>query len=378
MLGDCYAISQDLKDYVSSSPSKLHSICSYMAMFPPSVPSYFIERYTDEGDVVLDPFSGRGTTALEACIHSRIGIGNDKNPLAYVLTFAKVMTPSLGRIYSKIEELQSEYENGKGDIDISSESWEIRMLFSNYTLRQLLFLKENLDWETRSIDAFITAMTLGILHGDSKGYLSISMPNTFSMSPNYVRNYIKKHGLIKPKRDVFELLRKKVERCYDKPSARGKAYRSDARSLSKIRSESVRLLMTSPPYTRVIRYGAFNWIRLWFLGKNAKEVDKKLLCSQSLRIYQEFMTGVLEETMRVLRSDGTAVFVIGDVRKRETEQIDNLAEFVWENCAKPLGFELKEPIREDVIRDNEKVSKIWGETKGRATKIDRILVLSKN
>ncbi len=378
MLDDQALISQEWKNPDSGSHSKLHTMCSYMAMFPPSVPSHFIEKYTDQNDVVLDPFSGRGTTPLEACMHNRMGIGNDRNPLAYVLTFAKVMTPSLGRINSTIDALQSEYESAESGIDISSEDWFIRMLFSNYTLRQLLFLKENLNWETQNIDAFVTAMTLGILHGGSEGYLSVSMPNTFSMSPNYVQNYIRTHGLVKPKRDIFELLRKKVGRCYDKPPARGKAYRSDARSLSKIKSDSVRLLMTSPPYTRVIRYGAFNWIRLWFLGKNAKEVDKKLLCSQSLPVYKEFMTGVLEESMRVLRSDGTAVFVIGDVRKRENEEIINLADFVWKNCAQPLGFKLKEPILEDVIRDSEKVSKIWGKTRGRATKIDRILVLSKN
>lgn len=379
MLGDQANASSNLDGSHFASPSKLHTICSYMAMFPPSVPRHYIEKYSDEKDIVLDPFSGRGTTPLEACMQNRIGIGNDRNPLAYVLTFAKVRAPSIGRVYSKIDRLQSEYDSMKENIDISNESWEVRMLFNDYTLRQLLFLKENLEWETQNVDAFVAAMTLGILHGGSGGYLSISMPNTFSMSPNYVKNYIHSHGLVKPQRDVFELLRKKMERCYDKPPARGRAYRSDARSLSKIRSDSVRLLMTSPPYTRVIRYGAFNWIRLWFLGKNAKEVDRKLLCSQSLPIYRNFMTGVLEETMRVLKSDGTAVFVIGDVRDRESENIKDLAQDIWENCAQPLGFKLKEPIKADVIRDEEKVSKIWGEAKkGRATKIDRILVLEKN
>ena len=243
MLGDQAGVLSDLGGPNVASPSKLHTICSYMAMFPPSVPRHYIEKYTDERDVVLDPFSGRGTTPLEACMHNRIGIGNDRNPLAYVLTFAKVMAPSIGRVYSKIDKLQSEYESLKENIDLSKESWKVRMLFNDYTLRQLLFLKENLEWETQNVDAFVTAMTLGILHGGSEGYLSISMPNTFSMSPNYVQNYIQKHGLEKPRRDVFELLRKKIDRCYDKPPTRGRAYRSDARRLSKIKSESVRLLM---------------------------------------------------------------------------------------------------------------------------------------
>src|SRR3990167_677677 len=107
----------------SDSPSKLHTVCSYMAMFPPSVPRHYIKEYTAEKDIVLDPFSGRGTTPLEACMHNRVGIGSDRNPLAYVLTFAKVRAPSIGRVYSKIDILQSEYESLKEKIDISNESW---------------------------------------------------------------------------------------------------------------------------------------------------------------------------------------------------------------------------------------------------------------
>jgi len=70
--------------------------------------------------------------------------------------------------------------------------------------------------------------------------------------------------------------------------------------------------------------------------------------------------------------------IISAIRNICRENIKNLAQDIWENCAQPLGFKLKEPIKADVIRDDEKVSKIWGETKGRATKIDRILVLKKS
>lgn len=64
----------------------LHSLCSYFAMFPPHVPRVFIEWLTKSGDVVYDPFSGRGTAPLEACRLGRVGVGSDANPLAYVLT----------------------------------------------------------------------------------------------------------------------------------------------------------------------------------------------------------------------------------------------------------------------------------------------------
>ncbi len=68
----------------------LHPMCSYLASFPAALPHAFIARYTRPGDVVLDPFSGRGTAPLQALAEGRIGVGNDLNPLAYALTAAKL------------------------------------------------------------------------------------------------------------------------------------------------------------------------------------------------------------------------------------------------------------------------------------------------
>lgn len=355
--------------------NNLHTICSYMAMFPPSIPHHFIDKYSNPGERVLDPFSGRGTAPLEACCMGRYGIGNDKNPLAYVLTFAKTNTPQKGRILSRLVAL--EQASKIQSMETEEVDWQVRMIFSNHTLQQLLFLRQELKWTHSNVDAFITAMVLGIIHGNSEGYLSLSMPNTFSMSPNYVKNYIEKNGLEKPERDVFKLLRRKLERCYQRPTVQGKTYNRDARTLGWIDDDSIDLVVTSPPYTRVIRYGAFNWIRLWFLGEDAREVDSQLLCTQSLPKYLDFMTEALEEMHRVVKPGGHVVLVIGDVRDKTTDIDLNLAHEVWKGSAEPIGFTLKENIK-DGFDQNAKVSRIWGEEKkGRATKVDRILVLQR-
>ena len=44
----------------------LHSMCSYMGSFPAGLPRYFIEQFSEPGDVVLDPFAGSGTTLIAA------------------------------------------------------------------------------------------------------------------------------------------------------------------------------------------------------------------------------------------------------------------------------------------------------------------------
>lgn len=363
------------KELPKNMNNQLHTICSYMAMFPPSLPHYFIEKYSKEGNIVLDPFSGRGTTILEACLMNRIGVGNDKNPLAFLLTRAKANVPYSGRILARLGKLEKNFFSS--NISIANEDQNIKMIYSDSTLKQLVFLKRNLNWKISNVDAFIAALLLGTMHGNSEGYLSLSMPNTFSMAPNYVRKYIREHDLQKPDRNCFEILRKKLKRCYQRQSVRGKAYNQDVVNMSRIKNESVDLIITSPPYTRVIRYGEFNWIRLWFFGTTGKEVDKKLFFTESIDKYCAFMTNALKEMKRVLKPEAKAVLVIGDVKNRTTDEIFNLAEIIYGRCVKPLGFKLVEPIKADIISEDTKVSKIWGEKKGKATKIDRILILKK-
>ena len=355
---------------------QLHTMCSYMAMFPPSLPHHFINKYSKEEDVVLDPFSGRGTTVLEACLMNRVGVGSDRNPLALLLTKAKSDVPQKGRIISRIDKLSNEFNPSL--INIGDEDPNIKMIYSNSTLKQLLFLKTKLKWKKSNVDLFIAGMLLGIMHGNSEGYLSLSMPNTFSMSPNYVRKYVKEHNLQRPQRNVFELLKKKLDRCYQRPQKKGKTFNQDVRRMTRIDDSSVNLIVTSPPYTRVIRYGQFNWIRLWFFEETGKEVDKKLFFTQAIDKYSAFMLDTLKEMKRVLVPHGKLVLVIGDVKDRTSDKITNLAEVIWEKCACPLDFKLVEPIIEDVISDDTKVSKIWGAKRGNATKIDRILILKRN
>ena len=75
----------------------LHEI-SYRACFKPQLPRFFIERLTRPGDVVYDPFMGRGTTLMEAALLHRIPIGCDINPLSEILTRPRLAPPTLPEV----------------------------------------------------------------------------------------------------------------------------------------------------------------------------------------------------------------------------------------------------------------------------------------
>jgi site-specific DNA-methyltransferase (adenine-specific) len=360
-----------------------HAMCSYMAMFPPRLPHYFIQKFTHPGDVVLDPFCGRGTTPLQACVTGRIGIGVDLNPMAYVLTRAKIEAPPPAHLEARLRALENDMFYG----EIEREPDHIRMLFHASTLRQLVYLKQVLD-PTNPCDNFIAATILGILHGASardkkrSSYLSISMPNTFSMSPNYIREYIQAKGLRRIPVNVFSALRRKFKRLFAHPvpETPGFAYRESIENLGRIpnpylRKHQVSLIVTSPPYLRVVKYGLYNWIRLWFLDEDPTALDKTLATYRRLDAYLAFIRRALARMYTVLKPGGVCCLVVGDVYSRAKGTSISLADEIRKMLrATRSRFKLYD-IVEDRLRDHQKVTKIWGEKRGRATQVDRIMVL---
>lgn len=66
----------------SRQAAKRHyGVHPYFTRRPPNVVRAYIERFSQNGDRVLDPFGGSGVTAIEALLSSRHGIHNDINPL---------------------------------------------------------------------------------------------------------------------------------------------------------------------------------------------------------------------------------------------------------------------------------------------------------
>src|ERR1700684_453594 len=85
---------------------RFHSICPYFAMFPESFVRRNVLAWSKRGDVILDPFSGRGTTVLESLLNGRSAIGCDTNPVAVCLSIAKAEPPQFPTVMERIDELE--------------------------------------------------------------------------------------------------------------------------------------------------------------------------------------------------------------------------------------------------------------------------------
>jgi len=95
-----------LKGLISSPldfPSKqqrllIHNLHSFPAKYPPELPRIFINTLTDPGDIILDPMVGSGTTLVEACLNSRIGVGYDIDPLSILILRTKLSDVNINRV----------------------------------------------------------------------------------------------------------------------------------------------------------------------------------------------------------------------------------------------------------------------------------------
>jgi DNA modification methylase len=82
--------------FVSYDQSVLtHGLHKYPAKFFPELPRWIIRRYSHEGAMVLDPFSGSGTTNVEAFLNGRHSVGIDVDPFSQYLS--KVKTTPLNK-----------------------------------------------------------------------------------------------------------------------------------------------------------------------------------------------------------------------------------------------------------------------------------------
>ena len=176
------------------------------------------------------------------------------------------------------------------------------------------------------VDRFLAGGLTGILHGKSASYLSEVMPNTFSMARGYVRDFVARTDFHSPERDVFACLDRKLTRLYRQPppastgiallgDARDAGVRARAALRARALPDRARLVVTSPPYLRVVKYGYYNWMRAWLLGEDPAAIDAALDDAHHRTAYLQFMREVLDGLRPALADDAVVVLVIGDVER---------------------------------------------------------------
>lgn len=84
----------------------IYAMHKYWSKKPPTSVASFIQRFSQEGDIVLDPFSGYGVTGIEAVRLNRKAVLVDLNPVATFLSTVIVTPVSIQKIEKTFDDLK--------------------------------------------------------------------------------------------------------------------------------------------------------------------------------------------------------------------------------------------------------------------------------
>ncbi len=368
-----------VNEFWTSKQRAAHSLheVSYRACFKPQLPRFFIERLTQPGQLVYDPFMGRGTTIIEAALLGRRPAGCDVNPLSAILVAPRLDPPTIAEIEDRLGTLDLDAAVGVRN--------DLRVFFHTATLRAVTNLRRYLlERETSRtldrVDRWIRMVATNRLTGHSPGFFSV-----YTLPPNQAVTVAAQQKIndtrrqVPPPRDVRRAILKKSRSLLAKlrsderrilRSASGAVLLTASCSDTPEMSDgSVHLAVTSPPFLDTVDYQTDNWLRCWFNGIDAATVEIWQLSRP--RDWQAGMARVFAELRRILIPGGHIAFEVGEIRA---------GRLFLETLVVPAAVTAGLTPRLVVVNDQAftKTSQCWGvDNLKKGTNTNRIVLLQK-
>ncbi len=258
-----------------SAENRWIGVGPYYAMFPAAFADQVIAEHTEPGDIVLDPFAGRGTAVYSAAVAGRVGLGVELNPVGWIYCRTKLAPADKDGVEARIRAVRDSsprFRKAASELPIF-----FRHCYSKEVREFLVSARQLLNWRQSDIDRTAMAFLLIHLHGKFSDSLSNQMRQTKAMAPNYAVQWWKDRQLEPPQLDPVDFLQKKLDWRYAKGVPRcnpSKVYLGDSTqvlrsllgTLSRRNLQRASLLLTSPPYFGITNYHYDQWLRLWLLG----------------------------------------------------------------------------------------------------------------
>lgn len=327
-----------VNEFWTAGQRQAHSIheVSYRACFKAQLPEFFISRLTKPGDVVFDPFMGRGTTPVQAALMQRQAFGNDVNPLSVLLSRPRLRPITVHAVREALQTV--DWTVG----EISRE--DLLAFYHPATLQKLealrIWIEERAPLGIDNPDPvadWIRMVAINRLSGHSPGFFSgRSMPPNQAVSVKAQLKINEKLGVKPPARDIVEVILKKTKTLLKDGCApsqvRSSLHVGAAWDVPHIANATVDLVVTSPPFLDIVQYAKDNWLRCWFAGIEPASVAIDMHKTEDA--WTNMVNLVLREQARILRPGGYVAFEVGEVRKGKVL----LEKLVWK-AAEGLPFE---------------------------------------
>lgn len=296
----------DTKEYT-------HCYHAYPAMMIPQVARTLIEQYApkDGCNLIFDPYMGSGTSLVEASIKGINSIGTDINPLARMISEAKVTHFDVCEIEMCLTQIQSiplEFSITKVVKTDFSHISNYPFWYSEDSLMRLSYISQVIDSFDDKVQLFFKIALSEVVREVS--YTRNGEFKRFRMSEDKIKKFTP---------DVFGLFEKKVYRNlhglkqFNEADCNADVKICDFNSVYSVPDDilpdnSVDMIITSPPYGdshTTVAYGQFSrWANEWFGFPNAQNLDN-LLMGGKKNAAQQFETQSIATELKNIQNVDT-------------------------------------------------------------------------
>ena len=344
-----------------------HDIHPYPAKFIPQIPHHVIANLSLPGELVWDPFGGCGTAALESILMGRRALSTDINPLGELIGLAKTTTLTkeeeeiLFDFSDQLQLLSTKQFNVSEELQTCKKEFEqfipsvpnLTEWFHVNAIAELAYLR----WRIQGLTA---AKSVGVANvAFSKTILKASYQdeetryarkprevNEGSVIRLFAANLI---STLRKIRQLGPLLKFRLAEFKTIDLRNVPVLQTYSGTVNALVSNSVDLVVTSPPYPNTTDYHLYHRFRLFWLGFDPRELARKEIGSHlrhqkegtGFEEYVEEMSLCLAKIKSVLRPGRYAVLVVGSGVFKG--QIYNSASRICD-AAKKLGFEVLDTI----------------------------------
>jgi len=329
----------------------MHSFHRYYGKLIPAIPSCFIQEFTEEGDIVFDPFSGSGTVAVESKRLNRNFAGVEINPLSVAI--AKTKTYSLD--VKVLEEINSKLmdviDNDKSKIKENEKPYIMNRdhWFKDFVQTDLIRIKKDIDEffsENKEYNDEYKKFYLLTLSAIIK---NVSNADTRHVFPGFSKRMRALEEEGKLHIDVKASFKRAIK-------ARAKAYKiyeennnwvdiiegdSTEVNLNKYKNK-IDLIVTNPPYISSVRYIETLKLEMYWMEviKSLEEYNKlahNMLGNDKLKKeeYSEIELTNYEEINEVIKTmytlDLKSAKIIGEFFNKMEKIIIKMAELLKKN-----------------------------------------------
>ncbi len=329
--------------------SCIHSFHRYFGKLIPAIPAFAIKSFTEKGDWVCDPFTGSGTTLVEAKLNGRHALGFEINPFSCLISKVKITAVDTSMLESLNELLLRDIQADKESVSdkevpfcINRDHW-----FKDFVQVELARINRNINAFFAKHNTFLSGEDQNDVRNFYRMVLSsiirnVSNADTQHVFPGYSKRLRRLDAEGKREIKVFNSFRNALKKKtkglkeydgLDKTSVI--IENKDSRFIRAKDYPEVALIVTNPPYISSIRYIEtvkleLYWMEFIFSGEEYKALEKRMIGNDRL-LREDYIKPVItpyENINRILEEvyslDAKSGNVVGRYFNEMTDVIKNM------------------------------------------------------